>query len=164
MTSFLQNQNTHSIRFCFIIFYDGEINSLTQTAISSRFLKVAIATSNFMNEVYNGRFAPEFSVSMLKETIALVWDYVSETREWKAKLAEKYMWKRNMKSFSNETLNFFFRKFWVSYILDLAKTVRALRILSQKSTGNFGIKELWALENHILVNMLLCSSHFTEVH
>ena len=25
-----------------------------------------------------------------------------------------------MKSFSNETLNFFFRKFWVSYILDLA--------------------------------------------
>ena len=75
-----------------------------------------------------------------------------------------YMWKRNMESFSNETLNFFFRKFWASYILDLAKTVRALRILSQKSTRNFGIKELWALENHVLVNMLLCSSHFTEVH
>ena len=32
-----------------------------------------------MNEVYNGGFAPEFSVSMLKETIALVRDYVSET-------------------------------------------------------------------------------------
>ena len=44
-----------------------------------------------------------------------------------------------MKSFSNETLNFFFRKFFVSYILDIAKTVRA-----------------W--------NMLFCSSHFTEVH
>ena len=28
--------------------------------------------SNFMNEFYNGGFAPEFSASMLKETIALV--------------------------------------------------------------------------------------------
>ena len=35
--------------------------------------------SNFMNEVYNGGLAPDFSVSMLKETIALVRDYVSET-------------------------------------------------------------------------------------
>ena len=52
-----------------------------KTAIFSRFLKVAIATSNFMNEVYNGGFAPEFSVSMLKETIALVKDYVTETRK-----------------------------------------------------------------------------------
>ena len=46
------------------------------TAIFSRFLKVAIATSDIMNEVYNGGFAPEFSVSMLKETIALIRDYV----------------------------------------------------------------------------------------
>ena len=29
-----------------------------------------------MNEVYNGGFAPEFSVSMLKETIALVYIYI----------------------------------------------------------------------------------------
>ena len=43
-----------------------------KTAIFSGFLKVAIATSNFVNEVYNGGFAPEFSVSKLKETIALV--------------------------------------------------------------------------------------------
>ena len=69
-----------------------------------------------------------------------------------------------MKSFSNETLNFFFGKFWVSCILDLAKTILALRILPQKFTRNFIIKELRALENHILVNMLLCSSHSTEVH
>ena len=48
------------------------------TAIFSRFSKVAIATSDFMNKVYNGGFSPEFSVSMLKETIALVRDYVSE--------------------------------------------------------------------------------------
>ena len=134
------------------------------TAIFCRFLKMAIATSNFMNDVYNGGFLPEFNVSMLKETIALVWDYVSETRTWKGKLAEEYIWKRNMKSFFNETLIFFLRKFWVFYILDLVKTVRALRILSHKSTKNFGINELWALENHVVVNMLLWSSHFTEVH
>ena len=33
-----------------------------------------------MNEVYNGWFAPEFRVWMIKETIALVRDYISETR------------------------------------------------------------------------------------
>ena len=70
----------------------------------------------------------------------------------------------NMKSFSNETLNLFCRKFWDSLILDLPKTVWALRILSQKSTGKFGVKELWTQENHILVNMLLCSSYVTELH
>ena len=37
--------------------------------------------SNFMNKVYNGGFAPELSVSMLKEAIMLVQDYVSETRQ-----------------------------------------------------------------------------------
>ena len=50
-----------------------------KTAIFSRFLKVAIATSDFMNEVYNGKFVPEFSVSMLKETISLVRDYAYKT-------------------------------------------------------------------------------------
>ena len=45
---------------------------LFRTAIFSRFSKVAIATSNFMNEFYNGGFVPEFSVSMLKEIVALV--------------------------------------------------------------------------------------------
>ena len=57
-----------------------------------------------MSEFYNGGFTTEFSVSMLKETIALFPD-VPETGKWKAKLAEKYIWKLNMKSFSNETLN-----------------------------------------------------------
>ena len=42
-----------------------------------------------MKEFYNGGFAPEVSVSMLKETIALVRDYVSKTRKYKVKLAEK---------------------------------------------------------------------------
>ena len=51
------------------------------TVIFSRFLKVAIATLNFMNEIYDGGFAPEFSVLMLKESMALVRDYVSETRK-----------------------------------------------------------------------------------
>ena len=47
----------------------------------SSFLKVALATPNFMSEVYNGVLAPEFSVSVLKEIIALVWDYVYETKK-----------------------------------------------------------------------------------
>ena len=36
-----------------------------------------------MNKVYNGGFAPEYSVSILKEIIALVRDYVSGTRKYK---------------------------------------------------------------------------------
>ena len=61
-----------------------------------------------------------------------------------------YIWKRSMKSFS-----------WESsgpsafYILDLVKTVWVLQILLQKFARNFGIKELRALKNHVLVNMLL---------
>ena len=52
--------------------------------------------------------------------------------------------KRNMKSFSNETLTlfFFFKRFCFSYILNLAKTVWALWILPQKFSRNFVIKEL----------------------
>ena len=53
---------------------------LFRIAIFSRFSKVAIATSNLMNEFYNGGFSPEFSVSVFKEIIALVGDYVSEIR------------------------------------------------------------------------------------
>ena len=37
--------------------------------------------SNFMNKVYNGRFAPDFSVSMVKEAFELVWDYLYEIRK-----------------------------------------------------------------------------------
>ena len=54
---------------------------LFRTAIFSRFSKVVIATSNFMNEFFNGGFAPEFNVSMLKEILALDRDYVFETRK-----------------------------------------------------------------------------------
>ena len=43
-----------------------------KSAIFSRFLKVALTTSNCMNEVYNGGIAPEPSVWILKETVALV--------------------------------------------------------------------------------------------
>ena len=48
------------------------IRHSSKTAIFSRFLKVTIATSKFMNELYNGRFLLEFSVSTLKEIIALI--------------------------------------------------------------------------------------------
>ena len=54
-----------------------------------------------------------------------------------------------MKSFSNETLNFLSRKFWASYVLDLPR--------------NFEMKEVWALENHLNVNMVFYSSLFTKV-
>ena len=40
----------------------------------------------------------------------------------------KYIWKPNMKCLYNETVIFFFRKSWASYILGLAKTVWVLRI------------------------------------
>ena len=89
----------------------------SKTAIFSRFLKVAIAASNFMNQVYNGGYAPEFSVSVLKETImVLFWDYVSEIRKWKAKLVGKYMQKWNMKSL----LKCFFLPQKVSWLLHFA--------------------------------------------
>ena len=52
-----------------------------KTAIFRRFLKVAIATSNSMSKVYDDEFAPDFSVSMLKETITLLRDYVHEARK-----------------------------------------------------------------------------------
>ena len=54
-----------------------------RTAMFSRFLKVAIAMPHLMSKFYNGRFAPEFSDSMLKETIAQVRDYISEMRNKK---------------------------------------------------------------------------------
>ena len=50
-----------------------------------------MATSNFMNEIYNGGFAPEFSISMLKEIITLVRENVYENSKQKAKLEKKYM-------------------------------------------------------------------------
>ena len=52
-----------------------------KTAIFSRSLKVAIAMSNYMNKVYNDESTPDFSVSMLKETISLLRDYIHETRK-----------------------------------------------------------------------------------
>ena len=45
----------------------------------SKFLKVPIATSNFMIKVCNGGFTPELRVSILKEISALVRNYVYET-------------------------------------------------------------------------------------
>ena len=39
---------------------------LFRTVIFSRFSKVAIATSNFMSEFFNGGFSPEFSVGKIQ--------------------------------------------------------------------------------------------------
>ena len=46
----------------------------SKSVMFSRFLKVAM--SDLMKEVYNGGFSPDFSVSMLKEIIPQVWDYM----------------------------------------------------------------------------------------
>ena len=66
-------QFTFSISVLFRCFF--------QIAIFSRFLMVAIATSNFLNEVENDKFVPEFSVSIVKEIITLVRDYESENKK-----------------------------------------------------------------------------------
>ena len=47
----------------------------------SRVLNVAIATSNFMREIYGGGFAPDFSAAMLKGAIVLVQEYISENKK-----------------------------------------------------------------------------------
>ena len=119
----------HSSKHLCYLFMSILIRRCFKTSIFSRFLKVAMATSNIITEVYIGGIVSGYSVSMLKETIALVWHYVYETRKEKAKLAERYMWNWNIKSFSNETINLFFRKFWASFIFDLVKSVWAPRIL-----------------------------------
>ena len=51
-----------------------------KTAMFTRILEVAIATSNLMDEVYKGGFPPGFNVSMLKEINPLVWEYLFKTR------------------------------------------------------------------------------------
>ena len=73
-----------------------------------------------INKVYNGKFVPELSVSMLKEIIAPVRYYVYIWNwEITSRTSEKYMRKQNIKSFSNETLNFSpessgLATFWIS--------------------------------------------------
>ena len=64
----------------------------------------------------------------------------------------------SIEAFCTHCLYFIFGEFWPPYILDLAKTVSALQILSQKFTRNFGINKLWRainkLESHVLVTLL----------
>ena len=137
-----------------------------------------ITLKNIAHYYYNGSFFTKFLVNFCDKirrahtglarskmfSVSLEKDFIFRFHTHTHMCLCMCVWKRNMKSFSNETLNIFFRKLCFSYILDLAKPVWALRILSQKFTKNFVKKELWALENHVLVNMLLCSSHFTEIH
>ena len=52
----------------------------------NRFLKIAIGMWNFMNKVYNGRFTPKFSVSILTETSAWILSYVYETKYHRNKM------------------------------------------------------------------------------
>ena len=52
-----------------------------KTPIFSRFLKVAIAALNFMNEVFNSGFVPESSISELNKISTLTLSYVYEVRK-----------------------------------------------------------------------------------
>ena len=70
----------------------------TAITIFGRLFKVAIAMSNFMNKVYNERFAPEFGVSMLKETIALVQDYACDVISIKNSCFARFFCFRNLQS------------------------------------------------------------------
>ena len=52
-----------------------------ESTIFSRFFVVTIATSHFLNEVYNSGFASGFSVLVFKKTTVAVQSYVYETRK-----------------------------------------------------------------------------------
>ena len=53
----------------------------TAISITLQILKGSYGNVKFISAVCNGWFAPEFSVSILKETIVVVRDYVYETRK-----------------------------------------------------------------------------------
>ena len=83
--------------------------------------------------------------------------------EIKSKTSGKIYMKTKYEIFLQWNIKLFLQK--VLFLLHFGSCqFWALVILSQKFTRNFGINELWALDNHVLVNMLLRSSHFTEVH
>ena len=52
----------------------------SKTAVLSRLFKASTTMSNFMNKEFNGDFSSEFSVLMLKEVIAIILEYVYETK------------------------------------------------------------------------------------
>ena len=66
--------------------------------------------SNFVNKVYNSRFAPEFSVSILKEISAQIQRYVYENGKEK-KTSSKIYVNLKMNSFLDQTQKISFRKF-----------------------------------------------------
>ena len=60
-------------------------------------------------------------------------------------------------------------KFFVQKVLGLlhfgsCENCMSSADLVTETYQKLGMKELWALGNDVLVNMLLSSSHFTEVH
>ena len=87
-----------------------------KTAIFSSFLKVAIATSNFMNKVYDSGFGADFKESNLREIITLIQSYLHETSKSKTKLTGKYIRNEKLKSFLIKILNFLRQNLQRSYI------------------------------------------------
>ena len=87
-----------------------------KTAIFSSFLKVAIATSNFMNKVYDSGFGADFRESNLREIITLIQSYLHETSNSKTKLTGKCIRNEKLKSFLIKILNFLRQNLQRSYI------------------------------------------------
>ena len=74
-----------------------------------------------------------------------------------------------MKSFSNEALRFkiFFQKVpRLPYFECYQNGMSSANLIAENQLGrsNERVLSTGALEKHVLVNMLLCSSHFTEVN
>ena len=143
--------------------------SLWKVLAQSKYETACSSVSAFINLSSDSRKAFLQDLSKSSETIGKhgVFFITQSNRNNLIRIKGFQKWAIVYISFSNKTPNFFFKKFWPSYILDIAKipkTVKALRVLPQKSTRKFGIRDIWALKNHVLVNMLLCSSHFTKVH
>ena len=115
---------------------------------------MTISTPNFTNKVCNSEFVPEVSVSMLKETIALVQSHVFNTRKESRSSGKIYI------ELKYKTLQFFLQK----VLEPLPFRYCGNCISFANLVAEIHLKFLYEIvENHVFVNMLLCSD-ITEVH
>ena len=77
---------------------------------------------------------------------------------------KKKKWKWNMKSFSNEILDVFFSLGLINFGSCWSCIIRAILLQKFSWNSRMKVKQLRALQNHVVVNMLLRSSHLIEVH
>ena len=84
---------------------------LFRTANFSRFSKVAIATSYFMNEFYNCGFSPEFSASVFKKNHRASSRLCIRNKEIRSKTSRKIYMKKKYETFLQWNTKFFLQKF-----------------------------------------------------